>query len=316
MLISAVLIHAITNKKLQMYTKTLSYFKRGLLIITLVITSSSCAQDQPLYAGEATSPYEFNETELQCLAKLQNDFVAISNKYVISGLSSETPSFNILLDSIGLGAVTKQKHTYKRLNQSDLDWVKNTDIVRFGFPTNDWGGKSLNEEIIYAAEKNYRFSIYNKEGDRLFTMPQSDTLDDEVWHYGINANIIAADKEVGYLTVYRTCNKKNINGDYRIFTLRGEPLTSWKKAGPGVFDAIFAAYIDYSKSNLTATIISTKGDTLFSCNNCGQKRMAGFLNRGVYMFLLRDEDKAQLINFRGRKKDVQQYWGFRARYVD
>ncbi len=279
-----------------------------------MISYSSCAQENDFLTGEAMPAFEFTNEELENLDKLQNQLAAISDQYFVSALGPGTPSFNVLLDSICIGAIKKEKRKYKRLNRSDLDWVRNTDIVRFGFPTNDWSGKSLNEEIIYAAEQNYRFSIYNKKGKRLFTMPQSDTLnDDEIWHYSISASLIAADKEVGYLTVYRTCNKKNINGDYRIFTLRGEPLTSWKKAGPGVFDAIFGAYVNISKPNLTVAIITTKSDTLYSCTNCFQKRIG---RPGAYMFLLRDEGKAQLLNFQYTTTDVEQYWGFETRYTD
>lgn len=285
-----------------------------LTIIAISIFQFSCnAQDKYGLRDQALPMNSFSELEKQNLQNLRDDWLEVSDKFIISATSDQGPLLNLLFDSMALDRPISTEDMAKGLIPIDYDWLKDKPIDKLGILGNDWRNKSINPNYVYATKENFEFFIFNYEGEEVFSFARTDTLgNDQVFHYNATFCFIYTQKNIGYFLLTR--NEKNKPWtDFRIYSLSGEPLTSWKKreivdnelAYSQDVDVFFGGVIQRNYEKNTVEIISFNGDEIFSMKNCEIKFQPTFPRYGLYKVMDIKNRKAYLVNFQGEKIEIE-----------
>lgn len=277
-----------------------SFFIFFIFLLHLeIISHKSFAQEKepflPLFSAE----------EIANLDQLRADLKRAEKSIHIVPKWPEYPTYSIFLDSTYQGI--------KSYSYSTGSWeatqLNLPNIQHFGIPGNNYSGKSLNQQLVYAVDSSGCFKIYNSAGSKLFDLPLADTLENgTVRHYHACFYFLDVKKSLGCFVVHRGdgdpktlyCSGFSGNTEYRIYALDGKPLTSWKKRlFEGKIDPYFRAYIQ-TKNNLDkpawqdVQFIALTGELLFEQTQCTLAKAAP---AAIYEVKAHQEERSYLINF-------------------
>jgi len=272
----------------------------------------------------------FTQSEQENLNQLRQQWLSLGKRYVIFSTNNNDFTsilFEALEDSI-YKAIEADYESRGEFDASELHWVKDKNFISFGIPGNNWRGKSLNSELVYA-KTEASFFIFDKNGNSLFSFPTKNTnINGEEYRFTANFGLIYPPENIGCFVLTRyNHNKATI--DFRIYNLRGEALCTWKRKKTdlltnrrlfvndtlgGVYhnfdidpdldiDPYFGGYV-YEDTTHNIQIISFDGDTLFFKEH---SRLNNISSWGVYEVISLDEKSSTstLINFIGKQIQTQ-----------
>lgn len=277
--------------------------KTSNLLFTLLIIPflTTCQPGEYGLHDSSTAPYNFTKSELIKLYHLRDTLIKHSNRFILSSYSQDEPSYNILLDSICMGrwkGEEKNQSLYS-FKVTDLKWAKDEDIRSTVTAAVRWDNKSNNNDTTYIIKSQQKTSIFSKEGEQLFSFPSIDTIANNVIvNFSASYFFLDAYYDIGCFVLHRN-NLSEKKSYFRIYSLRGSPLTTWKLNSKHCnIDPYLQAYIYRSHNQVSIT--SFGGDTIFS-RYFSQIRS---LFPGVY-HIENNDGRNLLINFSGKSVSVR-----------
>ncbi len=262
----------------------------------------SCKEAPNVLEGEVTEKFDFNAEERERFQQMQDELSALGDEYIFFDPDDlKAPAHNICFEPLSFSLQTRPVRYSDAFDASSLEWVEEKGILYFGVIPQNWSGRSLNKELIYAVGPNLTFTIFDAQGNELLFIPDSDTLENgEVWLFEMQYQFYAIPKEIGLIRLYRTCIEKGIH-EYRILDMRGAPISRWKRVSDGVFDPYFGAFIDIDRKENTATFTSLDNKELYSCTNC--KWMP--FSTGTHCFIkLPKPYRKVIVNFQSKELEI------------
>lgn|GEM_PF-2992145 len=279
--------------------------KKFILCTILVTGLYSCQSEDPYGLFEEAEPVNsFTDREMENLETLREEWKSVADDYLISPAFKPYAAYNILLDSMSSGPVIRPEGTGNNLVPVDYAWIGERDYSHLGVVGNNWSGRALNSELIYAVRENRWFDILDAKGKLLFSYPSSDTLDDgRVIYFGTSFQLIDYEKLIGCFVLVRGFEGEP-SVEFRIYDLKGKALTSWKKrltkSGNLYYQSIdpyLGGYFQNFPDDNVVEFYDFDGQQLFRMDSCAFRHQLYFPSMGLYRFFDLRKRRSFLLNF-------------------
>ncbi|GAB5557937.1 MAG: hypothetical protein SchgKO_21500 [Schleiferiaceae bacterium] len=280
----------------------------GLAVMAFWISSCTAQPEKPDYGLHDPSEKSFSEAELNQLNALKSDWMALSDRYILSVNYRGNASYNLRLDSVGDGPM-RSDGKWNELVPVNYPWIEEKGVMRLGFLPNDWRGRAINKDVVYTVFPRQVFSIFDAAGNEMFSYSAKDTLaDGTVWFYDLSLVEIDFQNLKGCLVLSRNDDKLQ-QRDFRIYDLKGKPLTSWKEYDRAPFNYQrgwdpFLGWVESNPEDSTFRITSFAGEKVFEANGVVTRHQTTFPPFGMYRLYDMKKKKSFLVNPEGKSIEV------------